>query len=172
MRWLTIEHTWDGQSARPGERARVGLALDGEDLLLRVQAPDHRDPGPSGTPGHTPGLWEHEVVELFLCGPDDRYLELELCPRGHHLVLLLDGVRNAIDSPADLDVTFELSDGSWTAQARLPAAWLPTRPWRANAYAIHGVGAARRYLACHPVPGDAPDFHRIHLFPTLVLEDS
>ena len=69
-----------------------------------------------------------------------------------------------------LEVTFTQEPGRWTADARLPASWLPPRPWRANAYAIHGSGTQRRYLACHPVPGDTPDFHRLHLFPPLDLE--
>ena len=172
MRWLPINHTWDGQPAEPTEQALVGLQRLGSGLMLRIEAPDHGDPAPPGPAGHTPGLWDHEVVELFLCGPGQRYLEVELGPHGHHLVLLLDGVRQPVDSPAALDVTWAHGPRRWTAQARLPASWLPPRPWRANAYAIHGTGDARRYLAATPVPGDGPDFHRIDLFPPLFIEDS
>ncbi len=38
---------------------------------------------------------------------------------------------------------------------------------RANLYAIHGVGTARRHLAMTPVPGEAPDFHRLEYFARL-----
>ncbi len=44
-------------------------------------------------------LWEYEVVEAFFATKVDgvwRYLEVEFSPHGHHLVLLLNGVRNAI----------------------------------------------------------------------------
>ena len=39
----------------------------------------------------------------------------------------------------------------------------------ANAFAIHGVGPQRRYLACTPVPGPQPDFHRLEVFPAVDL---
>ena len=35
-------------------------------------------------------LWEYDVVECFLVGPDGRYLELELGAGGHFLALLFD----------------------------------------------------------------------------------
>jgi hypothetical protein len=46
----------------------------------------------------------------------------------------------------------------------LDRALLPPPPHRINAYAIHGQGTARRYLALHPVLGDEPDFHRLECF--------
>lgn len=167
---LAICRTWDGQPADPGEHAAVDLRLVDGGLVLRVEAPDHGDPRPAGPPGPTPGLWEHEVVELFLCGPGERYLEVELGPGGHHLVLLLDGVRQVTDQAMPLDVRWSRTPGRWAAETVLPAAWLPPRPWRANAYAIHGTGPTRRYLACHPVPGLAPDFHQPGAFPPLPHE--
>jgi len=168
--WLEITQGWDGGAALAAERARVGLSWQGADLAVRVEAPDHGDPPPPSPPGHTPGLWDYEVVELFLCGPGDVYLELELGPAGHHLVLLLHGVRKPRASPRELDVVVNRGAGRWTAGTTLPQAWLPPRPWRANAYAIHGCGPDRRYLACHPVPGDGPDFHRLQHFKPLALE--
>jgi len=36
-----------------------------------------------------------------------------------------------------------------------------------NAYAIHGQGSERRYLAAHAVRGAAPDFHRLECFAAL-----
>ena len=44
---------------------------------------------------------------------------------------------------------------------------LPPGLAAANAYAIHGEGSARRYLAWTPVPGPAPDFHRLEYFAPL-----
>ena len=41
------------------------------------------------------GLWDYEVVEaFFLCSKTEQYLEIELGPHGHHLVLLLNGRKN------------------------------------------------------------------------------
>lgn len=55
----------------------------------------------------------------------------------------------------------------WVAQVRLPVAWLPSGCDRLNAYAIHGVGAARRYLAFRALGGERPDFHRLEHFARL-----
>ena len=57
--------------------------------------------------------------------------------------------------------------GRWQAIVRFPAGWLPCGLRAANAYAIHGLGPARRFLAASPVPGDEPDFHQLASFPAL-----
>jgi len=170
VRCLPIAVTWDGRSIEPRERVRVGLAREHGGLHLRVDAPDHGDPRPPGPPGPTERLWDYEVVELLLCGPGERYLEVELGPGGHHLVLLLDGVRRPLQEGLPLEARWTRGAGRWKVRAHLPDAWLPPPPWRATAYAIHGLGPARRYLAHAPVPGDGPDFHRLHAFPPLDLE--
>jgi hypothetical protein len=161
---LDIGSTWDGQPAEPGERAFVEIAAVGEGIRVTVSAPDHGDPAPASPPGALWGLWEHEVVELFVLGPGDRYTELELGPHGHHLLLRLEGRRNAVARELPVDATWTRSAGRWTATTVLSADVLPPRPWRVNAYAIHGVGASRRYLAWAPVAGDKPDFHRLECF--------
>jgi hypothetical protein len=46
---------------------------------------------------------------------------------------------------------------------------LPPGLGRVNAYAIHGQGANRRYLAAYSVGGTAPDFHRLDRFVPLTL---
>lgn len=165
MRRLAIERTWDGAPIGPTERAALTVRPLGSGLELRVEAPFHDDPAPPHAPGPTPGLWEHEVVELFVAGADERYLEIELGPRGHHLVLWLEGIRQPAASALPLDYEVRVDGARWTATARTgPQVPLPDPPWRVNAYVIHGVGAARRYLAHAPVPGERPDFHRLACF--------
>ena len=173
---LTIDRCWDGQAALPGEIATVRLTADGAGLVLSVDAPFHRDPPPDAPPGPTWKLWEHEVVELFLVGRGDPvpYLEVELGPHGHHLVLRLDGIREITASTLPLAVDTHRDGDRWTARAALPPALLPpgVHPGATiavNAAAIHGVGSARRYLSSAPLPGDQPDFHRLHLFGTFTL---
>jgi len=176
-RSLTIDRLWDGRPAASGEEVRWQVAAVGdgerEDLWLRVEAPFHDDPPPTEPPGPTPRLWQHEVVELFVAGPgaadDVEYLEVELGPHGHHLVLRLHGVRRVVESELSLEFRARIdrapiTGARWTGEAHLPAAWLPPRPWRLNAYTIHGVGRQRRHLAMQPVPGAAPDFHRPECF--------
>ncbi len=160
---LPIHSQWNGAPAEPGEHARVTLSEDG-DLIVTVDAPFHGDPAPSGPPGPRWALWEHEVVELFILGAGEAYTEIELGPHGHHLVLKLQGVRNVVARELPLQVQTHIEGARWRAIARVPRAWLPEPPYRANAYAIHGQGEARRYLAHAPVPGEKPDFHRLQHF--------
>lgn len=162
---IRIASTWDGTPLPDGAVATVEARLHDGRLHLRIDAPFHDDPPPPHAPGPTPKLWEHEVVELFVLGPGERYTEIEVGPHGHHLVLRLEGVRRAVASGLPLEVRGLARDGGrWQAEAVLDAALLPPRPWRLNAYRIHGVGAARRYLAFQPAPGPAPDFHRLEAF--------
>lgn len=150
-------------------------------LVVRVEAPFYGDPPPPGPPGPTSELWEYEVVELFVAesidgaASDDsgavRYLELELSPHGHHLVLRLHGVRNVVEEGLELDYGAEIdsASGRWTGEAVVPREWLPPAPHHVNAFAIHGLGDARRYLAWSPLPGARPDFHQPGRFPRVEL---
>jgi len=161
---LTVDRVWDGAPARPDEHARVELRLDESALDVEVRASFHRDTAPAGRPGSTDRLWEHEVVELFLLGDGEHYLELELGPHGHHLVLQLRGRRQVEASGLAIAYTAEQRGTFWHGRARVPAALMPSGLRAANAYAIHGEGGQRRYLAAWPVPGDGPDFHRLEAF--------
>lgn len=166
---LPIRQTWQGAALLPTEQVDVWLRAWGQDVCLEVDAPFHGDPAPAAPVGPCPGLWEHEVVELMLLGDDERYLEVELSPHGHQLVLLLEGRRCVVQQGLPLDFEVEASDSGkrWSGRARLPAAWVPPACDRVNAYAIHGVGEARRYLAFRPVGGERPDFHRLERFARL-----
>ena len=134
---------------------------------MSSDAPDHGDPLPSHPPGQTPALWEHEVLELFVAGPDGRYLEIEWGPGGHHLGLLLSGYRRVDAEFAPDNFRVESAGPRVHSEFLLSASHLPRWPWSLNAYAIHGVGESRRYLAAYPAvgPGMAePDFHRLEFF--------
>jgi hypothetical protein len=167
---LPIHHRWDRLPLPPTDRAVIQLARDGDDLLVRVFAPFHGDPAPQGPPGPTPGLWNHEVVELFIAGPADHYVEIELGPHGHHLVLVLDGVRKPVEQGLPMHLTTRRCGTDWwSAEARVPISLLPPGPHRANAYRIHGPAEARAYHAHAPVPGAQPDFHQLDRFVPIEL---
>ncbi len=143
-------------------------------LEVTVDAPFHGDPAPPGAPGPTPGLWEYEVVEVFIAGGEraESYLEVEMSPHGHHLALRLEGVRKPVAEGLPLDYTarIEHEGRRWSGVARVPLDWLPPPPHRVNAFALHGQGSARRYLAWRSLPGDEPDFHQPRRFPALNLK--
>lgn len=165
---LIVGHTWDGDVASAAEHVRLVLHRDATRLEVQVEATFHGDPAPAAPPGSTDRLWEYEVVELFLLGEDERYLELEFGPHGHYLVLRLRGPRGREESGLAMQYAVAREGERWTARAALATGLLPAGLHAANAYAIHGVGAKRRYLAAAPVPGAGPDFHRLECFPPLV----
>jgi hypothetical protein len=117
-------------------------------------------------------LWEHEVVELFLLGPEARYTEIELGPAGHYLVLQLRGVRNVVASDAAIDFEAHVEGDRWRGRARVPRALLPEPVLSGNAHAIHGQGADRRYLSAFPADAERPDFHRLESFHPLLWGDA
>ena len=167
-RWeLPIQHTWDGHALATNEVARVELELGDIEITLRVDAPFHDDPPPGRDE-----LWMHEVVELMLVGADDIYLEIELSPHGRHLVLFLNGVRIVTHRDVTLDFRAEIAANRWRGVARIPLGWLPAETRRVNAFAMHGTGPSRRYLAWKPTSGPRPDFHRLAEFGSLDDVDS
>ena len=76
----------------------LALVEAGEDLIIRISAPYFSDPAPEGgKPGEAFfKLWDYEVVEAFFLNDQEQYLELEFGPHGQHLMLILNGNRNAI----------------------------------------------------------------------------
>ncbi len=160
MTHVVIGRTWDGALLPAAGRTRLGLEPTPEGLRIEVDAPFAGDPPPDAPAGSVDGLWEHEVVELFVALDERRYVEIELGPHGHHLVLELDGVRQVVRKGLPLRFEARILGDRWKGSALVDRSLLPTRPVSFNAYRIAGVGEARRYEAFVAVPGERPDFHR------------
>ncbi|XP_045687143.1 UPF0462 protein C4orf33 homolog [Phyllostomus hastatus] len=167
-----VAHTWDG-SPVGHEPVRVGLEPGRGGVLLQASAPFFNDPpAPPGAPGKPfRGLWDYEVVEAFFLNDiTEQYLEVELCPHGQHLVLLLSGRRNVWKQ--ELALSFKASRGetTWEGTACIPWSYFPPNVTKFNAFAIHGSKDKRSYEALYPVPrhelqpGQKPDFHRLEYF--------
>lgn len=170
---LDIAHAWEGTPLAAVDHAQLLLRLGPRHLLVAVDAPFHGDPPPPGLPGPTEGLWEYEVVELFLASVGDTaYAEVELSPHGHHLVLRLAGVRQRVAAGLPLAFRTRRAGRRWQGVARLDRRHLPPPPWRGNAFAIHGPASDRRHLAASPLPGVRPDFHQPDRFPLLAWTPS
>ncbi len=165
---VAIRHSWNGATELPrGPSLRLGVEADEALLRVEVDAPFYANPPPPGPVGFHPQLWKHEVVELFLVGHGERYLELELGPHGHYWALLLEGCRQVVDGSRRLQYFASLEGERWRGEARLPLRWLPSGLRHFNAFSIDGQQPERRHWAHAPCPGPGPDFHRLHLFPAL-----
>lgn len=164
-RWgWRVDRTWEGASLDEEQISLVTLAFRGAVAEIMVDAPYHGDPAPGSPQGRCEGLWNHEVVEFFMCGDDERYVEVECGPHGHFLVLELHGSRNLVrDDVPVVDYASSIDGGRWQATLQVEMSWLPPGIRVANAYRIAGQGEARSYAAAFPGSG-APDFHRLELF--------
>jgi len=173
---LAIAHDFRGEPLPAVHRAELLLTRVPAALCIEVDAPYFGDPPPAGPPGPTDRLWEHEVVELFIADAGEQYLEVELGPHGHHLVLVLSGVRQCSRAQLPLDYQATIVQAPGTAEpgrfrgvAAVPWDYLPRAAARVNAYAIHGQGERRRYHAHSPPRGEVADFHQLGCFVPLEL---
>lgn len=170
---VCVSQTWNALPISPEEQVKISLARLPEGLEVKVATPFYADPAPPFPVGPSDGLWDYEVVELFLVH-GEQYTELELGPHGHYLLLRLDGIRQAFARALPLTYHWEITVKRWWGETLIPWEYLPPEPWTFNAYAIHGCGEQRRYLALFAVPGAEPDaeadFHRLPFFQPLVWE--
>lgn len=168
---LHIDRLWNGSSC-PDDRlwanVFVGQAKDG--LRVRVQAPMlHEQKVPDAPIGsRVEGLWEHDVVELFLVGPGHQYLEIELGAGGHFLVLGFDSIRHRSESYESFAPVLRFQktgEKIWTSSLTIPWKMVPENLRALNAFAI----MAGQFLAYSPVPGDEPDYHQPDRYPNVTL---
>lgn len=168
---LDIAYTWDGQPIAPAPRVDL-RRMDGS-LFVHITSPLFGAAPVQGPPSRRWRLWEHEVVEVFLAGPDaeegTEYIELELAPSGHWLALRLRGTRNIIDDDLPVSASAVVGATTWTGALRLSLQALPPGPLRVLAAAAHGPLDDRRYLSHVPLPAPTPDFHQLHRFTPIVL---
>lgn len=110
-------------------------------------------------------LYNYECVEFFFMNEKGHYLEVEVGPHGHWLVLFFDGYRNAINNgeEIELDVENRIEFDTWICNLEIPLAFIPANATRFNAYALHGSDPERHYEALGPVLNGSlkePDFHK------------
>lgn len=167
---LPVGTYWDGKPCPDSQlQGQVQLFPTEEGLEVTARLPHQSAPripyAPAGTRVH--GLWQYDVVELFLSGPDG-YTELELGPGGHFLLLRFSAPRFLSDACEFLQLPLYLTpleaDGrSWSCRTLVPWSVLPSDVERLNAYVIVGT----HFLCWAPLPGEKPDFHQPQRFPLL-----
>ncbi|XP_066488632.1 UPF0462 protein C4orf33 homolog [Tiliqua scincoides] len=173
-----IQHTWNDFPVSH-EPVVIRFTPENAGIQMEVSAPFFNDPpAPPSEPGKPfNGLWDYEVVEaFFLNDQTEQYLEVELCPHGQYLVLLLSGRRKVCKQ--ELPLVFEVSrtGAKWNGRVLLPWSYFTPGTNKFNAFAIHGSGVDRIYEALYPVPqqeiqkGQKPDFHRLEYFKSFSLK--
>jgi len=166
QRNFAIRNTWDGGCvSHEPIKVAIGPALDGG-CQVRVSGPFFNSPDkPDGPQGPFDQLWEYEVIEVFFLNDHDQYVEVEFGPYGHHIVLLLNGARNAVKTLLPMTYSANITGDQWYGEATIPRDYFPPNATRFNAYAIHGEGSSRTYEALYPATGTrAPDFHDLKFF--------
>lgn len=175
---LLIEHTWDSSPVNH-DPIKIVFSPDQSGMKIEVFGPFFNDPaGPPGAPGQPfPELWEFEVVEsFFLDSSTENYLEVELCPHGQHLILLLSGVRQAFLQQLPMKYNTTITGSRWMGEALVPWSYFPPNVDKMNSYSIHGSGENRTYEALYPIPkeeivdGQQPNFHRLEYFKDFHLQ--
>lgn len=144
---------------------------------------DLRIPGvpriPPAAVGFLDGLWEWDVVELFLRPAQPTpasglaYVEMEVGAGGHWLGLAFAGVRQRARELRDLAplVVSEAAGGRWRGRAEIPLVTIVSlvgeEPWCGLVAACLGgpgetgpAGKARACLTWPALPGAEPDFHQ------------
>ncbi|XP_037620965.1 UPF0462 protein C4orf33 homolog isoform X1 [Sebastes umbrosus] len=175
---FSITHTWDSNPVNH-DPIRIVFSDGLGGLKIEMFGPFFNDPpGPDGPPSEAfPGLWNYEVVEcFFLDSTTVNYLEVEFCPHGQHLILLLSGVGHAFQQQLPMVFNATIKGDRWMGEALLPWSYFPPNVNKMNSYAIHGSGEKRTYEALYPIPkadlveGQKPNFHRLEYFKDFRLQ--
>ena len=113
------------QTDRTLELSEIGTEVKEQCIIFEVDAPFYNDPAPpepsdkksdidSKNDKALMGLWDYEVVEaFFLCSKSEQYLEVEVGPHGHHLVLFLNGRKNIIKECLPIKWEVEIGKSSY-----------------------------------------------------------
>ena len=135
-----------------------------------------------GTESATEGLWNKDVVEVFLRpGTAASYFEIEASPLGQWMDLEILKPREEVDltwnSDLELETVLNEHECIWRAFLGLPYQSMKELPpevgqaWRVNLCRIAGKEPDREYLAWRPTFTGQPDFHKPSSFGHLIFLD-
>ena len=130
---------------------------------------------PEASIGFTDGLWEWDVIELFLASPGStRYLELEIGPGGHWLALGFADVRRRDRELRELEPLIEQTQSgpTWSGRTIVPLSgverYAGSGPWSGVVVAVLGEPVAGHiHLSSAALPGSRPDFHQPASWPPI-----
>lgn len=175
--WISFDHDWAGKRHYPRSQTRVAAAWTPGDLYLAYRCKyTTLNVFAHGNPDRdTPGLWNRDVVEVFL-NPDpsrvNHYYEFEVAPNNLWIDLEINLDRkpmgNAAWNSGFVHAT-RIGKTVWSCEMRIPVESMTARgyelraglEWRGNFFRADGEGsdAERRLLAWSPTLSPKPNFH-------------
>ncbi len=155
----------------PASPAPAGLALQcsvradaaGLSLFYQLLGDPAQLRWPEPASGCADGLWQRTCMEVFVAGQGEAgYREFNFSPSGQWAAYAFSDYRQrdpAWHAAVTPQHTAGCQAGAWQLQARIPAALLPSTPWRLGLSAVleHADGALSYWALAHP--GERPDFH-------------
>lgn len=115
------------------------------------------------------GLWDFDVVELFLRreNKNNRYIELEISPKGQKVAILVRTPRNDFESfePQSIEAKALPTPSGFDAEFKIPLSEIPGKGEVVfgNAHACLGK-VNRNYFSLFEGRSSKPDFHRPEFF--------
>ena len=194
---LSISNLWNGapSSLEPGNHYKINIDIDNMtgEIILIIDAPFFNDPPPtlnhindSNDTKRYIGLWNHEVVEVFISDcRGANYLEVNIGPFGHYYLKSISTYdqNDMIDVDTAPTVKINAKANRWNARVYVPYAMVPEPDtgfdmevplaikWHINAFAIHGNKDSREYLAATALPGKSPNFHQPKFFEPFIISE-
>ena len=115
------------------------------------------------------GLWEADVLELFIKDPSGEYFEFNVSPQGAWWATRLSSYRiRAKDFvlPRVLSVETTKGDGEWSSVVSIDRSSLPWDVGNEASMHVSGIShrGGARYLSSNRVIGVEPDFHHRDAF--------
>jgi hypothetical protein len=116
------------------------------------------------------GLWNYDVVEIFLHRENNHghYLELQASPLQQFFALLVKEPRKTTEKPKKISVKIEseIVSGGFNVSFTIPLEDIPGEgsTITGNLFACLGNPDERSYFAINPNLESVPDFHRPDLF--------
>jgi len=116
------------------------------------------------------GLWNFDVIEIFLTYSKTQYLELQVSALDQKFALIVTKPRVEFEYPKDIELqsTIDLSKDQWSGELIINKKDIPQGDLNltGSVYAI--LGEPREYYAINPNREENPDFHRPDLFGDLL----
>lgn len=116
------------------------------------------------------GLWEYDVIEIFLTYNKSQYLELQVSPLNQKFALLISKPRVDFKYPKEIKVESKvnLSKTQWGGEFNINKKDIPQGELNLKGSVFAILGDPREYYAINPNPEDSADFHRPELFGELL----